>query len=329
MIKAKQGTYLMNITGTFLGEIQASYEIPSQNWGAEDWDKDFAAMKSIGIDTVIMIRCGVGKKIAYPSQVLMTEVEAYEPYTDMLELYLRLSEKYEMKFFVGTYFSTSDWLSAAYDLQKEADLMKRVCDEIWEKYGSKSPAFAGWYFSQEISTDISFNVVECFKRLGTHCHEISGLPTIISPGIEGANTGKKRLLPEREARRLAISPEEHRESWDWILKECQGAIDIVAFQNAHIKQDRLPEFLAINKELIDKYGMEAWTNAECFELEVATRFFPPIEIDRLLKKLEFADSMGYKKAITYEFSHFMSPNSCYLQARNLYKRYCEHFEIEI
>lgn len=319
----------LKITGTFLGEVQASYEIPGQNWGAEDWDRDFAAMKAIGIDTVIMIRCGVGKKLAYPSQILMDEVQARKPYVDLLELYLRLSEKYGMKFFAGTYFSGSDWLSAAYDVQKEAGLMNRVCDEIWEKYGSKSPAFAGWYFSQEISTDISFNVVECFKLMGAHCHNISGLPTMISPGIEGPNTGKKRLLPESEARRLAITPEAHRKSWDWILGECRGAIDIVAFQNAHIKQDQLPEFLAINKELIDKHGMQAWTNAECFDLEIATRAFPPIEIDRLLNKLEIADSLGYEKAITYEFSHFMSPNSCYLQAGNLYKRYCEHFGIEI
>lgn len=319
----------MKITGTFLGGVQATYEIPSQNWGAEDWDRDFAAMKAIGIDTVIMIRCGVGKKLAFPSQVLMDKGQARKPRTDMLALYLRLSEKHGMKFFAGTYFSGNDWLSAAYDPVKESELMNQVNDEIWDKYGRHSPAFAGWYFSQEISTDISFNVVECFKRLGSHCHEISGLPTMISPGIEGANTGKKRLMPAADARRLSITPEEHRKSWDWILKESQGYVDIVAFQNAHVKQDELPEFLAINKELVDKYGMRAWTNAECFELEIATRFFPPIEIDRLLDKLAMTDEQKYEKAITFEFSHFMSPNSCYLQARNLYKRYCEHFGIKL
>jgi hypothetical protein len=26
-----------------------------------------------------------------------------------------------------------------------------------------------------------------------------------------------------------------------------------------------------------------------------------------------------------EISHFLSPNSCYLQAHHLYRRYCEHF----
>lgn len=319
----------MKITGTFLGEVQASYEIPSQNWGREDWDQDFAAMKAAGIDTVIMIRCGVGKKLAYPSQVLMDRVQAGKPYMDMLELYLELSEKYGMKFYAGTYFSGNDWLGAAYDAKKESELMNRVNDEIWEKYGSKSPAFTGWYFSQEITTDISFNVVECFKSMGAHCHEISGLPTMISPGVDGSNVGARRLMPAAEARRLAITPEEHRKSWDWILGECQGAINIVAVQNSHVKQDELREFLVIYKELTEKYGMKAWTNAESFELEIPLRIFPPIEIGRLLNKLEMADSLGFEKAITYEFSHFMSPNSCCLQARNLYKRYCEHFGIRI
>jgi hypothetical protein len=34
-----------------------------------------------------------------------------------------------------------------------------------------------------------------------------------------------------------------------------------------------------------------------------------------------------EKAITFEFSHFMSPNSAYQQAGNLYKFYCEHYGI--
>ena len=46
----------LKITGTFLDEI--SHDIPHQNWGEKEWDADFAKMKAIGIDTVIMIRCG-------------------------------------------------------------------------------------------------------------------------------------------------------------------------------------------------------------------------------------------------------------------------------
>ena len=56
----------MNITGTFLDEI--THDIPSNNWGVDEWAADFATMRSIGIDTVIMIRAGWGRKAACPSR---------------------------------------------------------------------------------------------------------------------------------------------------------------------------------------------------------------------------------------------------------------------
>ena len=45
-------------------------------------------------------------------------------------------------------------------------------------------------------------------------------------------------------------------------------------------------------------------------------------------KLEAAKRAGYDKAITFEFSHFLSPQSAYLQAGHLYDRYREYFEIK-
>lgn len=49
----------MRITGTFLDEI--THDIPSNNWSTEEWAKDFKVVKAIGIDTVILIRTGVGR----------------------------------------------------------------------------------------------------------------------------------------------------------------------------------------------------------------------------------------------------------------------------
>ena len=314
----------MKITGTFIDEV--SHDIPSWSWGEAEWDKDFAAMKAIGIDTVVMIRCGSAKWTAYPSAVLEKRENTYRPPLDLLGLYLRLSEKYGMKLYVGTYHSNRDWLSASYNAEAESDLMKMVCDEIWEKYGS-SPAFGGWYLSQEISRRCSFNVVECFKRVGKHCKELSGLPTFISPGIEGQNSGARRKLPEDQRKKLSVTLEEHYSEWDWIMSEIKGAVDIVSFQNAHVSFEEMPDFMAINKELADKHGLTSWTNLESFDIGVPG--FPPIKWQELLMKMDFAENAGFEKAITFEFSHFMSPNSCYLQAGNLYKRYCEHFGIEI
>jgi hypothetical protein len=54
----------------------------------------------------------------------------------------------------------------------------------------------------------------------------------------------------------------------------------------------------------------------------------PIKWEKLLLKLKAAQQVGVEKAITFEFSHFMSPHSCYPQAHHLFNRYCEHFGIQ-
>ena len=93
----------LRITGTFLDEI--SHDIPHQNWGEREWDRDFAYMKAIGIDTVIMIRCGYRKFITYPSKYLMEKFGCYQPSVDLLDMFLRLAGKYGMKFYFGLYDS--------------------------------------------------------------------------------------------------------------------------------------------------------------------------------------------------------------------------------
>ena len=82
--------------------------------------------------------------------------------------------------------------------------------------------------------------------------------------------------------------------------------------------------MVINKKLADKYNMKCWTNIESFDRDMPIRFLP-IKWEKLLLKLDAARRAGMENAITFEFSHFMSPNSAYLQAGHLYERYCEHF----
>lgn len=92
----------LRITGTFLDEI--SHDIPHQNWGVKEWDRDFQYMKNIGIDTVILIRSGYRKFITYPSKYLLNK-GCYMPSMDLVDLFLQLAEKYKMKFYFGLYDS--------------------------------------------------------------------------------------------------------------------------------------------------------------------------------------------------------------------------------
>ena len=168
------------ITGTFLDEI--SHDIPHQNWGEREWDRDFRYMKAIGIDTVIDIRCGYRKFITYPSPYLLKK-GCYMPSVDLIDMFCRLASKYGMKFMLGLYDSGKYWDTG--DMSYEVESNKYVIDEVWERYGSKYDSFGGWYISGEISRATK-GAIESFRTMGRQCKEVSGgLPTFISPWIDG------------------------------------------------------------------------------------------------------------------------------------------------
>lgn len=308
----------MRITGTFIDEI--SHDIPHQNWGEKEWEQDFIHMKAVGIDTVIMIRSGYRKFITYPSSYLTKAFGCYCPTTDLVELFLTLADKYKMKFYFGLYDSGAFWDTG--NLQIEIDSNRHVVDEVWAKY-SHHASFGGWYVSTEISRKTKGSI-NAFKTLGMHCKNISsGLPTLISPYIDG----KKAVMSQFSglSKADAVSVKEHEEEWGEIFEGISGAIDAVAFQDGHVDYDELPAFFEVNKKLADRFGLECWTNVESFDRDMPIKFLP-IKFDKMRLKLQAAAAAGYDKAITFEFSHFMSPQSAYLQAGHLYNRYQEYLK---
>ena len=308
----------LRITGTFLDEI--SHDIPHQNWGEKEWDADFRHMKAIGIDTVIMIRSGYRKFITYPSPYLLKK-GCYMPSADLLDMFLRLAQKHGMKFWFGLYDSGKYWDTG--DLSQEIEDNKFVIDEVWKMYGEKYDSFGGWYISGEISRKTK-GAIDAFHAMGKQCKEVSGgLPTFISPWIDG----KKAIMgTDKFTNDQAVSVAEHEREWNEIFDGIHDVVDACAFQDGHIDYDELDAFFSVNKKLADKYGMQCWTNAETFDRDMPIKFLP-IKFDKLRMKLEAAKRCGYDKAITFEFSHFMSPQSAYLQAGHLYDRYREYFGI--
>ena len=309
----------LKITGTFLDEI--SHDIPHQNWGMKEWDLDFQHMKGIGIDAVILIRSGYRKFITYPSKYLLKK-GCYMPSIDLVDMFLSLAAKYDMKFYFGLYDSGKYWDTG--DLSWEIEDNKYVIDEVWKMYGEKYKSFGGWYISGEISRATK-GAIDAFRAMGKQCKDVSaGLPTFISPWIDGkkAVMGTDKLTKED-----AVSVQEHEREWNEIFDGIHEVVDACAFQDGHIDYDELDAFFTVNKKLADKYGMKCWTNAETFDRDMPINFLP-IKFDKLRMKLEAAKRAGYDKAITFEFSHFMSPQSAYLQAGHLYDRYKEYFNIK-
>ncbi|MFB6097705.1 MAG: DUF4434 domain-containing protein [Salinibacter sp.] len=296
----------MKITGTFLDEI--THDIPSQNWGPADWRQDFDAMADVGIDTIILIRAGYRERATFDSEVLNEHRDMLPAYTDLLDLFLTEAAKRDMDFFFGTYDAGTFWDEG--DYRTEVDVNKDFCAEVIDRYGDRE-AFAGWYISHEINAYDEAQMA-VYEELADHLRALKDVPLLMSPYIKGPKQfGEK-----------ALSLDEHIDTWEEVFSRLTGHVDIVAFQDGNVDLDALPRYLAANRELADRYGLTSWSNVETFDRDVRIQF-PPIDHRKLRYKMEQAIDAGLDKLITFEFSHFLSPNADHPAARRLHRRYRE------
>ena len=290
------------ITGTFIDEI--TYDIPSSNWTRGQWKRDLDNMKKVGIDTLIFIRGGFLGKTIYPSSYFGTEST-----NDFAGFILEEAAKRKMKVFMGLHISDIDWGKG--DAQGEIERNRHFIDEVYHRYEG-IPSLHGWYIPQEASKN-ELNITEVMKGLSYICKaKDETMPVLISPYFNTYVTGGD------------FTPERHGEEWHAIFRECAKEIDICAFQDGSAPIETMREYFRVNKRLCDEFGMEHWVNTETFERDVR-RMYYPIPFDLLERKLsehgEYAD-----KIITFEFSHFLSPQSIYPSARNLNRLYRRRYK---
>lgn len=296
------------ISGTFLDEI--SHDIPHQNWGPREWDLDFQAMKSAGLDTVILIRAGYRDRCTFDSRTIRSLHPALLVEGDLVDLFLTLAERYGLKLFFGTYDSGRYWEKGQY--QEEIDLNRRFLDEAWARYGHRA-ALQGWYLCHETHAHDE-GVMRVYETLVNHLRAYKNLPVLISPYIRG-----------RKVCDHPTSVEEHAREWDAAFARLRGLVDIVAFQDGHVDYAALQEYLAVNAELARRHGLQCWSNVETFDRDLPIRFYPPIAWPKLKFKIDAARAAGVDKLITFEFSHFLSPHSMYPAAHHLHQRYREAY----
>jgi hypothetical protein len=289
------------ITGTFLDEI--THDIPSQNWGEAEWRREFELYRTIGLDTVIVIRAGYRNRCVFQARSLPDLLPVYD---DLGEVFFSLADEFGLKVFLGTYDSGFHWLRGAW--WREVEINKAFIDEAAERYGHHH-SFAGWYLCHETSRN-DVNIIELFNEIGTHCKSAKPVPVLISPFPQGAKQFSGGNV---------MSLDESFEHWERIFAATAGAFDICAFQDGQIHYQELPRFLKGIAELGKRHGVNIWSNVESFDRDMPIKF-PPADWRNLRFKIEAAAQVT-EKIITFEFPHFMSPNSCYPAAHNLFARY--------
>ncbi len=297
------------ITGTFLDEI--THDIPSQNWGPEEWWREFQLYRQIGIDTAVIIRAGYKNRCIFDAKSIPGLLPVRE---DLAKMFLQLGEEFGVGIYFGLHDSGTYWHRGSW--WKEVELNKAFIDEVAKRYGHHK-SFAGWYICHETSKNDN-HIIELFNNLGRYCKSAIDKPVLISPYPQGS----KQFAAE-----AAFTLEESLDHWDRIFKETQGAFDICAFQDGQIQYSELPAFLVGISALAKRYGVTQWSNLESFDRDMPIKF-PPADWRYLRYKLEAAAEVA-EKIITFEFPHFMSPYSCYPAAGNLFRRYATFAGLEV
>ena len=300
----------MRMTGTFLDAVVA--DIPSNNWGPEEWAADFDAMKAVGIDTVILIRTGWRDRTCFDSPALRRYYDLIAPREDLLSLFLDQAQRCGMDFWFGG-FDSQQWQGDLAAAQHELDANIALADEVMARHGDH-PALKGWYITHEIGS-FHEGAVTIYERLARHLKSLKDMPTLISPWFVARRPDGK-----------GMTPEEHEASWRQVFQRVSGLVDICAFQDGVCPFTGLSAYLEINARLCRENGLRCWGNVETFERGDVHLKFMPIDWRHLLHKMEASQAAGCEKLITFEFSHFLSPNSMYPSAHTLYERYRQWLE---
>lgn len=299
----------LKITGTFIDEL--SRDMPFHNWGIDEWNKEFSLMKSIGIDTIVLPYAGLGLKMLYPSAFLSSKGIPH-PSFDKLDLLLTLADKWGFKVYCGLYKAQR---SSHVFNENLAQINRAVSTEVWNNYGSKHHSFNGWFISQEVSVENKHKLEETIN-LCNHCKSISGNKTIvISPWIDG-----NRLLDESN------SAQEYSAQWNEIMSQLSSVVDICTIQDTSVSDIDCANFYESCKHIAQNHGIKCWGNAETYDAQMPVRLYST-DFDHLRLKLSAARTAGLEKVITYEFSHFMSPQSVCQSGSCLFDRYKEYFDI--
>ena len=291
------------ITGTFIDQI--SYDLPSLNFSREQWSQEFDYMKAFGIDTLVFIRGGMGDKTIFPSKTIGS---SYCP--DIARICLEEAEKRDMKVYMGLYMSDLEWGHG--DWKTELRMNKPFIDELYERYKSFK-SFVGFYYPHETPVNEG-NITKIFSGLGQMCKDKDPSKKIlISPFF------KSEIFKEK----YAITPEENFEIWDEIFAK-SGHIDHCAFQDGTAPFYLMDDYYMGVKKLCDKYNIDHWVNTETFSRGPGAQFLSVIDFYELQRKLKHHEAYA-DKIITFEFSHFLSPQSINLAAHNLHRLYSDEY----
>jgi len=300
-------------TGAFI-QLHSGFASMSASW----WQNELGAMKTIGMDTVVVNYVAYDQSYFYP-----TSVPGGSPFgIDSIKRIMDAADQHGMKVYLGLHLDPDQFSTSTFNLPANLAQGQAELDELWTRYGGHE-SLAGWYMPQEFSDYMVFNqpllrdnIVTYTSAVTDQAHDVSGLPMIISPYF-GQNPNATAYA-----------------NWWNTTGIPQTGIDILAMQDGvgthrtTIAQSQ-PVYQAL-APVLENHGVEFWANNESFNqihgwpVDNQSWAAQPTGINTFVAQIESTNPF-VSKSITFEFSHYMSPqNSAATNA--LYQDYKAYYE---
>lgn len=328
-----------HITGTFIQAWLYS------GWSDQRLDEEFANMKDIGIQYIIMGDTLNATKTtsgdyhvtytSYPSTVL----DGANVYSgkDLLDELLYYCQKYGMKCYLGMGNDT-DWsfIYAGHRDQfiKFAQLSCAVATDIYNQYKAKYPdSFYGFYFTPELCNCASFN-----KEA-----DRNDCVSFLSDGFNMILDTINKLDPTMP---LFYSPYANTASYNATLQNTQTfytefykktnfrSIDILAPQDSvgagGVALDLLDSWTKMYKDAVTASGKDVhlWSNCEDFvQPRIDGDNWTSADVKRFVKQMQIT-SQYCEQIVTFAYPHYWSPYNTDPGFNKAYVEYLKTGEID-
>lgn len=313
-------TSLKPITGTFIAPF--INDTGTNNWGKDEWEADFRLMKSLGMDTVVVLHAefeygGHRESACDPRNTTWPEDD------NLLEMIFRLCDEHEMTLYLGGTEPCS--LLYAGKWQEVIEENREFYERALDKWGHH-PCWQGIYCSNE-ALPWHFNYFEVVEGILDVARELAPqMKTLHSPTFNG-------IRGDRASR---YSPAEFGDMYGRLFDRLGGKLDAAAWQDKFFHVDArggtmlpnvLDEWYEAAQDFSSRNGIELWANIESFQRQderpgERPTAFRQGDYRTLITKLQSA-AKYVDKLITFEFCTCLDPNAEWGSSGRLLQRYVE------
>jgi hypothetical protein len=264
-----------DLHGTFL-----QLEKGNLTWTEEQWEKEFRAMKAVGMQVLIIQHIADKDFAFYRSGFL----PLFQPCgtSDPLATLLALARKHRFSVWLG--------LDASADVARNLSIAR----EVRTRYGRFWDVVRGWYVFGALGELMNAPhpldpTVRAYAAVIPELKRITPLPVMIAPAFT-----------------LDVSPDALAKGWERLFAVFRP--DVMAVQDGigcgrNLTPQNIRPYFAALKEVCDRYGVRLWSDLEIFDIPSGWR---PAPIDRIAAQFAAVRDL-VDKVVIFEFNHYMSP----------------------